>query len=411
MLNGIRAYYHRKPGIQGVYVCLMLGFGSRDERSDEHGYAHFLEHLIMSNQKLSEAVEAVGGQLDAGTGHEEMTFHFVVPKQFLSQSLDSLKKEVFDLSIDSDMVSKEKKIVLCEIDESNEMIDEYYELFFRNHGLGRSILGTKASIRKTRVDKMSAFYSRMMSTSRAVISIISDLPDSEVEVMFKDAFGNVSLEINHRVRKAFQYCDSFEIWDKTDLPEDPDHVILGFSIPKYDHEDDLYIQLAICMFEDRVYQRLRVENQLIYDIDLNAPRFSDFGLLYLEFQVEPSKTKRAISLIKSEMNRLTNGISKNDFEKLIKRFVGQVVMRQDDYWALSEKLAENLLFKGSCISLESEIENIRNLELSHYNKVCSWFFRTHFLKILVYSCGSTWYSKIRKTKHRDSSFDCQYQYN
>lgn len=382
--NKIKAYYHRKPGIQGVYVCLMLGLGSRDERSDEHGYAHFLEHLIMSNQKLSEAVEAVGGQLDAGTGHEEMTFQFVVPKQFLSQSLDSLKKEVFDLSIDCDMVSREKEVVLCEIDNSNEIIDEYYELFFRNHGLGRSILGTKASIRKTGVDKMSAFYSRMFSTSRAVISIISDLPEMEVKAMFNHTFGTVSLETNNKVRRAFQYCDSFEIWNKTNLPEDPDHVILGFPIPEYDHEDDLYIQLATCMFEDRVYKRLRVENQLIYDIELNTPRFSDCGLLYLEFDVEKSKTKRAIALIKSEMNRLTNGISKNDFEKLIKRFAGQVVMRQDDCWALSEKLAENLLFKGSCISLENEIEKIQKLQLSHFNRVCLWFFQTYFLRILVY---------------------------
>ncbi|SMD32557.1 Predicted Zn-dependent peptidase [Reichenbachiella faecimaris] len=388
MSNEIKAYYQRNPGIQGVYVCFTLGFGSRDERSDEQGYAHFLEHLIMSNQKLSEVVEARGGQLDAGTGHEEMTFQFVVPKQFLSQSLDSLKKEVFDLSIDSDMVSREKEIVLCEIDESDEMIDEYYELFFRNHDLGRSILGTKASIQKIGVDKMSAFYSRIFSTSRAVISIISDLPDAEVEAMFNDAFGTVSLEANHRVRKAFYYCDSFEIWDKTNLPEDPDHVILGFPIPKYDHEDDLYIQLAICMFEDRVYQRLRVENQLIYDIDLNAPRFSDCGLLYLEFDVEKSKTKRAIALIKSEMNRLTKGISKNDFEKLKNRFAGRVLLRQDDYWALSEKLAKNLLFNGNCVSPENEIENIRNLELSHFNSVCLWFFQIHFLRTLVHTSNS-----------------------
>ena len=156
--NGIRIA-HKHTNSPVAYACIMINAGTRDELDQEHGIAHFIEHVFFKGTKRRKAfhimsrLEDVGGELNAYTTKEETVIHATFLKNEFHRAIELISDIVFHSTFPEKELEKEKEVILDEInsykDSPSELIfDDFEELIFPNHPFGRNILGTKKHIKR-----------------------------------------------------------------------------------------------------------------------------------------------------------------------------------------------------------------------------------------------------------------------
>jgi predicted Zn-dependent peptidase len=156
--NGLRLITSKMPNIRSVSICIFLGTGSRYETDKEAGISHYLEHLMFrgtprrpTSREISQAIEGVGGVLNAGTDRELTNYWVKVTQNNFRLAFDVLSDMVLHAKLDPADVEKERQIIIEEINmsldspagRSDMLIDE---LLWPGHPLGRDIAGTKESV-------------------------------------------------------------------------------------------------------------------------------------------------------------------------------------------------------------------------------------------------------------------------
>src|SRR5437016_8194880 len=161
------AMSHLKTASLGVWV----GAGSRDERADEHGISHLLEHMAFKGtsrrtaRQIAEEIEAVGGDLNAATSVETTAYYARVLKADVALALDVLSDILADPAFDPEELAREQNVIVQEIgaaeDTPDDIVFDYLQATaFPAQSVGRSILGTPASVRSFDAARLRAYLAR-----------------------------------------------------------------------------------------------------------------------------------------------------------------------------------------------------------------------------------------------------------
>src|ERR1700761_8092313 len=178
--NGIRILYKHAPSTI-THCCFIVNAGSRDERKGQEGLAHFIEHLLFketerrnTNQILNR-LELVGADLNAYTAKEYTCIHASLLNQHLERAIDLFEDILFHSTFPKDEVEKERGVILDEIgsylDQPEEAIqDDFEELLFAGHPIGKNILGTPESVGKLNGDNIRQFISANYNTNEMIFA-------------------------------------------------------------------------------------------------------------------------------------------------------------------------------------------------------------------------------------------------
>lgn len=172
--NGLRIVYH-SDGNPTSHIGLFIGVGTRDEKADEQGIAHFMEHTMFKgtskrkSYQILSRLDAVGGELNAYTTKEETCLHASVLSEHTERAIEILADVSFNSIFPEKEIEKEKAVVIDEIysyldSPSEQIYDEFEELLFKNHPLSGNILGTESSVK--RMSKKNSFNSQNRTTNR-----------------------------------------------------------------------------------------------------------------------------------------------------------------------------------------------------------------------------------------------------
>ena len=156
--SGLRLVYLHKPS-SGAHLGFLFRAGSRFEKENQTGLAHFLEHCVFKGTKKRSGIQTisrldeVGGELNAYTAKEELCLHASFPKQHLARAIELLSDISVNPTFSKREVQKEKEIVIDEINSyldspSDKIFDDFEEEFFKGHALGNNILGKKGGSKK-----------------------------------------------------------------------------------------------------------------------------------------------------------------------------------------------------------------------------------------------------------------------
>ncbi|MEI8049081.1 MAG: pitrilysin family protein, partial [Bacteroidota bacterium] len=211
--NGIRLVHRQQRG--GVaHLGVAIHAGSRDEKSEQQGLAHFIEHLIFkgtqkrSNFQVLSRLENVGADLNAFTTKEDTSVYASIQARYYTRAAELLSDIVFHSVFPEKEIEKEKAVVMDEInsykDNPAEWIhDEFDELVFKDHPLGRNILGTQAKLKHyTRADVLR-FRDSNYNSSRIVISSIANIPFSKAVSVVEKYFSDVATDHSPMNRLPF----------------------------------------------------------------------------------------------------------------------------------------------------------------------------------------------------------------
>src|SRR4029077_10072133 len=201
--NGLRLLTERMPHVRSVSIGVWLARGSRHEPQERSGIAHFVEHMLFkgtgtrSAEDIAQAIDSIGGQMDAFTAKEYASYYIKVLDEHLPLAVDVLADIVRRPAFSEGDIEREKKVVLEEIkmveDTPDDLVHELFtENFWVDHPLGRPILGTPDTVEGLTRDALRGYFDAVYSAPNIIIAAVGNVEHQQVRDLVEAAFGTVS---------------------------------------------------------------------------------------------------------------------------------------------------------------------------------------------------------------------------
>jgi predicted Zn-dependent peptidase len=200
--NGIRLL-HKHAHSTIAHFCFLVNAGARDEAPGKDGLAHFIEHLLFkaterrNTEQILNRLEVVGADLNAYTTKEYTCIHASFLKEHLERAMDLFEDIIFHSTFPQEEMDKEKSVILDEIasylDQPDEAIqDDFEDLIFKGHPLGRNILGTTESVVKLAGPDIKEFIFSNYNTHQMVFAVLGDYDFTKLIKLTEKFFGSVT---------------------------------------------------------------------------------------------------------------------------------------------------------------------------------------------------------------------------
>src|SRR5205809_2073497 len=201
--NGLRLLTERMTQVRSISIGVWLTRGSRHETAERGGIAHFVEHMLFkgtatrSAEDIAQAIDSIGGQLDAFTAKEYASYYIKVLDEHLPLAMDILSDIVRNPAFSPDDVQREKKVVVEEIkmveDTPDDLVHELFtQGFWENHPLGRPILGTKETVESFDANLLRSYFENAYTASNLIVSAVGNLEHERVRDLVEQKFGSVA---------------------------------------------------------------------------------------------------------------------------------------------------------------------------------------------------------------------------
>lgn len=370
--NGLRLI-HKETNTSISHFGVLVNAGTRDESLEQMGLAHFVEHTIFkgtekrSASRVISRMEAVGGDLNASTSKEETYFHTSFLSAEYPRAVELLSDIFFHSRFPEKELEKEKQVVLEEInyyqDSPAELIfDDFEDLVFSGHPLGKNILGTKQSVKKMTRQGIRDFIAQNYTLDNVVLSSVGNIPTAKLVRLCERYFGVETLPSHQRERVPFSDFVPTEkhVRKKTNQT----NVMMGR--PAYAITDDRRVPFLLLNnllggqgMNTRLNMSVREKKGLAYTIESSYTSFSDVGLFGIYFGCDAHHADVCRQLVFRELAKLRDqklGTMQLYYAK--KQFLGQLALSNE--LKLNEMLAlgHTALFFDEVDTLEESIAEI-----------------------------------------------------
>ncbi len=314
--NGIRIVTKQVPQARSVTMGVWVNVGARDEKAEEGGLCHLLEHMIFKGTERRSALEiakefdAIGGQCNAFTSKEHTCYYAKVMDTHMDTMVDLLSDIFLNSVFDPGEVERERQVILQEIRMLEDTPDENVHVLLAkalwgNHPLGRSILGTRDTVTKFSANTIRAYFNRAYQPEQIVIAAAGNLQHESFSESIAQAFGVVRKgnDFPERTRPTMD-------WVATAYPKDLEqvHICLGTEgVPTTDLRRHACVLLNVVLggnMSSRLFQEIRERRGLAYAIYSFVSSYCDMGLIGVYVGVDKSNIQAVLQLITREMNRL-----------------------------------------------------------------------------------------------------------
>lgn len=382
--NGLRIVSNRMPNVESVGLGIWIGVGSRFEKDEVCGIAHFLEHMLFKGTKkrsctqLKESIEGIGGSMNGFTTEEQTCYLIKVRGKFLKRSFDVLSDMVLEPLLKEEDIDTERSVILEEIKmyldlpayQASEM---FGKMLWANHPLGRPIIGNFQTIKKINKEDFLKFKSEYYKPSNIVISAagavdmerLSDLASrifSKKDKATLDGFKPAPKGIED---KRFNWL--FKETEQT-------RIILGFKGLNRAHPDRyilalLHIILGATM-SSRLYHEIREKKGLAYEIGTSIRRFKDAGEFSVSAGVDNRKITEAVRLIFKELfNLKKNPPRQSELKRAKEYFTGQFLMALEDSLEHMLWLGEHVIALNKLPDTKKILKEIQGVHLKDIERV------------------------------------------
>lgn len=397
--NGIRIIHMEVPHTRMVHSGFILNIGSRDESKEEEGLVHFWEHMAFKGTKKRKAfhiinrLESLGGELNAYTTKEKVCFYASILKEHFNKAAELLCDITFNSTFPEKQIEKERQVILEEMamyrDSPEDAIqDEFDELVFEGHALGRNILGTEDTVGRFSQQDFFDFISSRLDTTNIVFSVVGNISFKKVLHQVEGFLTAIPTRRSLYVRSGYsQYVPKTKIIEK-DISQA--HCAIGK--PAYSIYDPKRFKLYLLnnilggpSMNSRLNLSLREKHGYVYAVESAYQTYSDTGFLGIFFGTEENTVNRASKLVLKEIEKLrTQKLGTMQLHMAKEQAIGQMAMAEENYAALMLVFGKNLLDKGRIDSLDSIFGMIRETTSEDLQEIANEVFALDQLSFLTY---------------------------
>lgn len=394
--NGVAIVSEEVPGVHSVAVGFWVRTGSRLEEPEEAGISHLIEHLLFKGtakrnaKQIAEAIEEVGGQLNAFTSKEYTCYYVRVLAEYLPLAVDVLSDMLFNSLFREEDLAQEKKVVAEEInmyeDTPDDIIHDYFsQTIWDGHPLGRPIIGTMESLSRINRERLLSFYKRHYSPSNLVVALAGKFQYREAVDLIGSALASLPVgKVENQIAPP-QSRPAIKCFYR-----DLEQVQICMGVPGVSLYDENVYRLQIINnilgggASSRLFQRVREERALVYAIYSYYLSFLDSGLFTIYAGTNPANCQEVLDLSWGEIKAITDdGISEKELNRAKTQVKGSLLLAQESVLHRMHRQGKSELVYHRFITTEEILEKINALTETDVQSFAREFFDPEQITITV----------------------------
>lgn len=396
--NGIRVIHQERKG-EIAHFGLFVNVGSRDEDPTQTGMAHMLEHTMFKGTTKRKAfhilnrLDTIGGELNAYTTKEETTIHSSFLKTYYQRAIELTFDIAFHPTFPDKEITREKLIILDEFhaykeNPSDQIFEDFDQLIFPNHPLGRTILGEPKHIKKAKRKDLMAFHQDYYHPENIVLSSVGEVSTKQLTKWLEKHLPTeiVPRKTVNRTPPSF-YTPVHQVVKKQVHQA---HILIGNEAYSFNHPKKRSLILLNNILggpslNNRLNLNISEKHGFAYHLESNYNSFSDSGEFSIYMGTEKSHLDKSISLIHKELARLRDkklGVSQLNQAK--QQLKGQIAMGHESGLNIMLALGKSLLSYNHVDHLEEIYRQIDKISATDLLDVANEIFDHSKLSSLIY---------------------------
>jgi predicted Zn-dependent peptidase len=388
LTNGLRVITEAMPHVRSVSVGIWIGSGSRRESAEQNGLSHFIEHMLFkgtskrSAEDIARSVDSIGGNLDAFTAKELVCFNTKVLDEHLSQAFDVLADLVLHPMFREEDIEKEKGVILEELkmeaDSPDYLVHEIFSSnFWKDHPLGKPILGTRETVKKYDRAMVQSYYSSIYAPANMIITAAGNLSHERMVALVREHFEDVApgeplgadpvpgthARIALRNKKALEQV----------------HMCLGVPSYPLPHEERFACYVMNTLLgggmSSRLFQNIRERQGLAYAVFSELNPYRDTGCLSIYAGTSIESAPKVVQSILKEFRQLKEEtVNDEELRRAKDHLKGSLMLSLESTGSRMSNLARQEMYFARFFTLDELVESIELVTAADVQRIAQTFF-------------------------------------
>jgi len=395
--NGLTILTEEMKHIRSVSIGVWMKTGSRDEDASSNGISHFIEHMVFKGTKnrnaeaIARQVDSIGGNMDAFTAKECVCFNVKVLDEHLPIALDILGDLVLNPVFDAQDIARERRVILEEIkmdeDSPDYLVHEIFtQNFWKDHPLGKPILGTKDTVKGFERPGVLDFYGQRFSPGNLIIAAAGSLNHQQFVDLASRHFAHMKPQTNGFHSPAPSTVSRIVMRNKKSLEQ----VQICVGVPSHSiaherrHASYTLNTLLGGGMSSRLFQNIRERQGLAYSIYSDLNPYRDTGCLAVYAGTSRESAEKVVQSVVSEFHKLkTEIVSDEELRRAKDQMKGSLMLSLESSTARMSNLARQEMYFDRFFSLDDLIEKIERVTSEELQQLAQEFFRPEAIAVTV----------------------------
>lgn len=359
--NGVRVVTETMPRVETASFGVWVDAGARHETAEVNGVAHMLEHMAFKGtptrtaRGIAEAIEDVGGSLNACTGREHTAYYARVLAEDVPLAAELIADILLNSTFDAEEYEKERHVILQEIGETLDtpgdlVFDQFQEAAFPNQAIGRSILGTEAVIEQLPREALRAFVDAHYGPEALLVAASGKVDHAAIVAIAEARFGQLP-RTPRPTPEPSRYTGGEWL---TGRELEQVHLCLGFEAMSYKDDDFIPLQVFSTALgggmSSRLFQEVRENRGLCYSVFSFTGLHKDSGLFGIYAGTGEADVPELIRVIAGEVQGLAAGIGEAELARAKAQLKASLLMGQEGCFSVCEDIARQWLCFGDYLT-------------------------------------------------------------
>ncbi len=396
--SGLKLVFVPNTAVRSVAIGVFVGAGVVTESHELAGISHFIEHMLFkgttsrSSYDIVNEIDSIGAQINAYTSKSYTCFHTVSIDTNAQKCADVLSDMYFNPAFDSKELEKERRVIIEEINESEDTpddlcIEKLLCNFFKGSQLEKAILGTKKTLKDMDSDTLRAYHKAHYVAQNTVISIAGNLTQEEAISLVEKYFESRFVVSNQAYCKSdvlVRTRHSSAVKKKKAIEQT--HIAFAFPSYPYNDERGVAMQLMSVVFSmemsSRLFQSVREKLGLCYTVIGYPSSYKNNGAFIIYTSTSPQNAQKAVCAIREEIKLLLDkGVSEQELEKGKQQLKTSLVLGQESTLSMMRTFGAHAIQTGMLYDFDKRIEQIdatttddilrASREIFDFDEVCS----------------------------------------
>ncbi|HUP03856.1 MAG TPA: pitrilysin family protein [Bryobacteraceae bacterium] len=395
--NGVRVITEAMPHVRSVSVGIWVCAGSRRETSAQNGVSHFIEHMLFkgttsrSAEEIARSVDSIGGNLDAFTGKEMVCFNTKVLDEHLSRAFDVLADLALHPRFDEADIEKEKGVILEEIkmeaDSPDSLVHEIFSSnFWRDHPLGKPILGTRETVRSFNRPAVASYYAEVYAPSNLLVTAAGHLTHAQIVDLVRRYFEALPPGAPPLPEHAPATHARIELRNKKSLEQV--HLCLGVPSYPLPHESRFGCYVLNTLLgggmSSRLFQNIRERQGLAYAVFSELNPYRDTGCLSIYAGTSRQSARQVVASIMKEFRLLKEElVSEEELRRAKDYLKGSLMLSLESSSSRMANLARQEMYFKRFFTLDELLSSVEVVTAEDVQRISRTFFDARHVALTV----------------------------
>jgi predicted Zn-dependent peptidase len=395
--NGLIVITEQMQHIRSASIGIWIKTGSRDEDPQWNGISHFIEHMVFKGTKhrsaedIARQVDSIGGNMDAFTAKECICFNVKVLDEHLPIAMDVLSDLVLNPVFDAQDITRERGVILEEIkmdeDSPDYLVHEIFtQNFWKDHPLGKPILGTKDSVKRFERDAVLGVYGQRFAPGNLIICAAGNLKHEEFVELVNKHFQQMKSVKNGFHSPQPQIVPRIIMRNKKSLEQ----VQICVGVPSHPiahtrrHASYIMNTLLGGGMSSRLFQNIRERQGLAYAIYSDLNPYRDTGCLSVYAGTSRESAGKVVQSIVSEFRKLkSEEVPAEELRRSKDQLKGSLMLSLESSTARMSNLARQEMYFDRFFSMDELIDKIESVTAEEVKQLANEFFQTDAIAVTV----------------------------